>query len=74
MKRDLYDFTISPDMPKELHTTLYYFPHKKKSSTSIPPTGPAFRDPPCMAVHYDIDGNLLFTRFIFRDGTWKDDK
>jgi hypothetical protein len=74
MTRDLYDFTTPPDMPEGLYTALYYFPHEKNNSMSIPPTGPAFKDPPCMAVHYDKDGNLLLTRFIFKDGTWKDDK
>lgn len=74
MKRSLYDFTIPPDMPKEVASTLYYFPHEKKNSLSIMPTGPAFKEPPCMAAHYDKEGNLLFTRFIFSDGTYKDDK
>jgi hypothetical protein len=74
MKRELYDFTVPPDTPKEAVTTMYYFPHDKGSSRGLYPTAPAFREPPCMAAHYDKDGNLLFTRFIFRDGTYKDDK
>jgi hypothetical protein len=24
-------------------------------------------------ANYDKDGNLLYTRFIFKDGTWRDD-
>lgn len=72
VKRELYDFTIPPDMPKDVHTTVYYFPNQKKSSLGLQPTGPAFRDPPCMAVHYGKDGSLMFTRFIFKDGTWRD--
>jgi hypothetical protein len=72
MTRDVYDFLTPPGMPKGLHTTVYYFPHQQYKSTAIPPTGPAFRDPPCMAVHYDKDGNLLLTRFIFEDGSFKD--
>ena len=74
MKRELYDFTIPPDTPKEVHTTMYYFPWPIPSSQGLVPRGPAFREPPCMAVHYDKEGNLLFTRFIFSDGTWKDDR
>jgi hypothetical protein len=73
MKRELYDFLIPPDTPKGVHTTVYYFPHQKKSGLGLQPRGPAFREPPCMAVHYDKDGNLLFTRFIFKDGTWRDE-
>jgi hypothetical protein len=26
-----------------------------------------------MAAHYDKEGALLFTRFIFKDGTWRDE-
>jgi hypothetical protein len=74
MKRDLYDFITPPDTPKEAHTTMYYFPHQQKSGLCLQPTGPAFRELPCMAVHYDKAGNLLFTRFIFKDGTWRDEK
>lgn len=73
MKRELYDFTIPPDTPKEAYKTLYYFPWTMPSSLGLQPTAPAHREPPCMAVHYDKDGNLLFTRFIFKDGTFKDD-
>jgi hypothetical protein len=74
MNRETYDFTIPPDTPKEVHTTLYYFPHEKKSSMGLQSTAPAYREPPCMAAHYDKDGALLFTRFIFKDGSYKDEK
>lgn len=73
MNRGLYDFTVPPDTPKEAHTTHYYFPHKKQTSMGIQMRGPAYQNPPCMAVHYDKDGILLFTRFIFKDGSYKDD-
>jgi len=74
MKRDLYDFTTPPDTPKEAYTTMYYFPHQQKSSVGLPSRSPALNNLPCMAAHYDKDGNLLFTRFIFKDGTWRDEK
>jgi hypothetical protein len=74
MKRDLYDFITPPDTPKEAHTTMYYFPHQQKSGLGLWPAGPAFRELPCMVVHYDKAGNLLFTRFVFKDGTWRDEK
>ena len=73
MKRELYDFTTPPDTPKEAVTTLYYFPHQKKCGMGLQYRAPAYNDPPCMAAHYDSDGILLFTRFIFKDGTWRDD-
>jgi hypothetical protein len=72
MKRELYDFTTPPDTPAQAYTTLYYFPHGQKSSLGLHPRSPAHHEPPCMVVHYDNDGNLLFTRFIFKDGTWRD--
>jgi hypothetical protein len=74
MKRDLYDFVVPPDTPTEAHTTMYYFPHAQKSSLGLPSRSPAYSEPPCMAAHYDKDGNLLFIRFIFKDGTWRDEK
>jgi hypothetical protein len=74
MKRDLYDFTIPPDTPKEAHSTMYYFPHEYKSSVGLQSRSPALNNLPCMAAHYDLNGNLLFTRFIFKDGTWRDEK
>lgn len=74
MKRELYDFIIPPDTPKEADTTMYYFPHERASSLGLQSRAPAFGKPPCMAAHYDHEGKLLFTRFIFSDGTWKDDK
>ena len=74
MNRTLYDFTTPPDTPKEAHTTLYYFPRKKKNGMGLHPLAPAYNEPPCMAVHYDKEGNLLFTRFIFKDGTYQDSK
>jgi hypothetical protein len=73
MKRELYDFITPPDTPKEAHTTRYYFPWPVSNSLGLQPTAPAFRDPPCMAAHYDKEGALLFTRFIFKDGSWKDE-
>jgi hypothetical protein len=73
MKRELYDFTTPPDVPKEVVTTMYYFPHQTSSSMGLPSRAPAYNDPPCMAVHYDTYGRLLFTRFIFKDGTWRDE-
>ena len=72
MNRELYDFTTPPDTPKEAVTTLYYFPHKKYSSMGLQPLAPAYNEPPCMAVHYDKDKTLLFTRFIFEDGSYWD--
>jgi len=71
MKRELYDFLIPPDLPKEWDSSAYYFP-PEKPCYSLRSIGPAFREPPCMAVYYDKEGNLLFTRFIFADGTWRD--
>ena len=73
MTPEQYDFTRPPEMPKEVRTTLYYFPHQQKSSLGLQPTGPAFRELQCMAAHYDVSNNLLFTRFIFKDGTWRDE-
>ena len=72
MKRELYDFTTPSDVPKEAVTTMYYFPHQTASSMGLQSRAPAYNDPPCMAVHYDTYGRLLFTRFIFKDGTWRD--
>lgn len=74
MNRELYDFTTPPDTPANAHTTLYYFPPVEKNSVMLQPRAPAYNKPPCMAIHYDIYGKLLFTRFIFSNGTWKDDK
>ena len=74
MNRELYDFTTPPDTPKEVHTTMYYFPHQKASIMGLQSRAPAYNQLPCMAAHYNKKGNLLFTRFIFSDGTWKDDK
>jgi hypothetical protein len=73
MKRELYDFTTPPNVPKEAVTTMYYFPHQTSSGMGLPPRAPAYNDPPCMAAHYDTYGRLLFTRFIFKDGTWRDE-
>ena len=72
MKRELYDFTTPPDTPTEAVKTLYYFPHQTASSMGLQPRAPAYNEPPCMAAHYDKDGKLLFTRFIFKDSTWRD--
>ena len=74
MNRELYDFTTPPDTPPEAVTTMYYFPHKKASSTGLQSRAPAYNEPPCMAVHYDKDGALLFTRFIFEDGSYRDSR
>ena len=74
MKREQYDFLIPPDLPKEVAQTMYYFPHRAESSLALVPRGPAQNELPCMAAHYDKDRNLLFTRFIFKDGTYKDEK
>jgi hypothetical protein len=74
MKRDLYDFITPPDTPKEAYSTMYYFPHQQKSGVGLYPRSPAFNNLPCMAAHYDLGGNLMFTRFIFKDGTWRDEK
>ena len=73
MKRELYDFITPTDTPKEAVTTMYYFPHQKSSGMGLPSRAPAYHEPPCMAAHYDKDGNLLFTRFIFKDGTFRDE-
>ena len=73
MNRELYDFTTPPDTPANAHAAMYYFPHQKASGTGLQARAPAYHEPPCMAAHYDIDGNLLFTRFIFSDGTWRDE-
>jgi len=72
MNRELYDFTIPPDVPQKAHTTMYYFPHQHKSSLGLQPLAPAYNDPPCMAAHYNEAGELLGVRFIFKDGTWRD--
>jgi len=72
MKRELYDFTTPPDTPKEAVKTMYYFPHQTASGMGLQPRSPAYNEPPCMAAHYDKDGKLLFTRFIFKDSTWRD--
>jgi hypothetical protein len=68
MKREQYDFLIPPDLP------MYYFPHRTESSLALAPRGPAQNELPCMAANYDEYRNLLFTRFIFKDGTYKDEK
>jgi len=73
MKREQYDFLIPPDLPKEVKHTMYYFPHRTESSLALAPRGPAQNELPCMAAHYDENRNLLFTRFIFKDGTYKDE-
>ena len=72
MKRELYDFTTPPDTPKEVVKTMYYFPHQTASGMGLQPRAPAYNEPPCMAAHYNKDGKLLFTRFIFKDSTWRD--
>jgi hypothetical protein len=36
MKRELYDFTTPPDVPKEVVTTMYYFPHQTPFLTAKP--------------------------------------
>jgi hypothetical protein len=67
---DIYDYQHPPGMPDGVHTTQYFFPQEKKREflySSAPWT-----DAPCMALHYDKDGNLLLTRFIFRDGVYRD--
>ena len=71
MNRELYDFTTPPDTPKEVHTTMYYFPHQRASSIGLQSRAPAYNQLPCMAAHYNKEGNLLFTRFIFKDGTYR---
>jgi len=72
MKRELYDFTTPPDS-KGAHVSLYYFPHSKQSSIGLQSRAPAYNEPPCMVANYDKEGNLLYTRFIFKDGTWRDE-
>jgi hypothetical protein len=72
MKRELYDFTTPPDS-KGAHASLYYFPHNKQSSIGLQSRAPAYNEPPCMVANYDKEGNLLYTRFIFKDGTWRDE-
>jgi len=52
---------------------LYYFPHNKQSGIGLQSRAPAYNEPPCMVANYDKEGNLLYTRFIFKDGTWRDD-
>jgi hypothetical protein len=74
MKREQYDFLIPPDLPKEVKHIMYYFPHRTESSLALVPRGPAQNELPCMAAHYDKNRTLLFTRFIFKDGTYKDEK
>ena len=74
MKREQYDFLIPPNMPKEVHKTMYYFPHRTESGLMLAPRAPAHNELPCMAAHYDKNRNLLFTRFIFKDGTYKDEQ
>jgi hypothetical protein len=74
MKREQYDFLIPPDLPKEVAHIMYYFPHRTESSLALAPRAPAMNELPCMAANYDEYRNLLFTRFIFKDGTYKDEK
>lgn len=65
-----YDYQRPPEQPEGVHVTLYFFPPKKKAS-SLSPRAP-WTDGPCMAAHYDKDDNLILTRFINSDGTYKD--
>ena len=74
MKREQYDFLIPPNMPKEVKHTMYYFPHRAETSLTLAPRAPAHCELPCMAAHYDEDRVLLFTRFIFKDGTYRDEQ
>ena len=74
MKREQYDFLFPPNMPKEVKHTLYYFPHEAQSSLGIVSRAPAHNELPCMVANYDENRDLLFTRFIFKDGTYKDEK
>ena len=73
MKREQYDFLIPPNMPKEVVDSMYYFPHKTGSSLALVPRAPAHNELPCMSAHYDKNRKLLLTRFIFKDGTYKDE-
>ena len=66
----LYDYQRPPEQPEGVHMTLYFFPPEKKATNLYPKA--AWNDGPCMALHYDKDDNLLLTRFINSDGTYKD--
>ena len=66
----LYDYQRPPEQPEGVHMTLYFFPPEKKTTSLYPKA--AWNDGPCMAPHYDKDDNLLLTRFINSDGTYKD--
>ena len=66
----LYDYQRPPNMPEGVHKSLWFFPNKKESSL-LAPKAP-WTDGPAMVCSYDKDGNLINTRFVNSDGTYKD--
>ncbi len=66
----VYDHMRPPDQPKDVYATQYFFPPQKHAALLFPSA--PWKEGPRMALHYDREGNLLLTRFIFKDGTWVD--
>jgi hypothetical protein len=66
----LYDYQRPPEMPEGVYRLQYFFAQKKYKQL-LYPSAP-WLEGPCMVLMYDKDDNLLLTRFIFRDGTYKD--
>lgn len=66
----LYDYQRQPNMPEGVHTQMWFFPNKKKSG--ILHTRAPWTDGPAMVCCYDKDDNLILTRFVNSDGTYKD--
>ena len=66
----LYDYQRPPNLPDGVYVSQWFFPSKKKREflySSAPWT-----DGPAMVCSYDKEGNLLNTRFVNSDGTYKD--
>lgn len=65
-----YDYQRHPDMPEGTNLVQWYFSPKKAIST-LSPSAP-WLDGPAMACFYNKDNDLILTRFINSDGTYKD--
>ena len=65
-----YDYQRPPEQPDGVHSIQWYFApaNKKATLTSSAP----WLQGPAMVCHYDKDDNLILTRFINSDGTYKD--
>lgn len=66
----LYDYQNHPDMPEGTRLIQWYFAPEKAVKTLA--TSAPWTDGPAMVCFYNKDDNLLLTRFINSDGTYKD--